>query len=331
MANETGGPATERPNDASRAIGFVLLGVLCISVNDMLVKHLSGGYPLHQTVFIRSLVAISASLAILQFEGGFAALRTDRPGLHLLRGVLIVFANMAFFSALATLPLADATALFFVAPLFITILAIPLLGETVGARRLGAVAVGFLGVVVMTRPGAEGLAFDRALLLLPVLAALAYAGMQILTRRLGVASPASAMAIYIQGTFIAVSLLFWAIAGDGRFAEGLENESARFLLRAWVWPEAADWPLFGLLGVMSAVIGYSLSQAYRSAEAAVVAPFEYTALPLSIFWGWAVFGELPDLWGLAGIGLIGGAGVYVFLRERRRKRPLASARPTRRV
>ena len=205
---------------------------------------------------------------------------------------------MAFFAALAVIPLADATALFFVAPLFITILSIPFLGEKVGARRLGAVVAGFLGVLIMLRPGAAdaGPAPDRAILLLPIFAAFAYACMQILTRRLAVASKASAMAIYIQGVFIVVSLLFWVVAGDGRFVQGVDNESAIFLLRAWVWPAREDIVVFLVLGLMSAVIGYSLSQAYRQADAATIAPFEYVALPLSIFWGWTVFGDLPDLW-----------------------------------
>jgi S-adenosylmethionine uptake transporter len=317
-------------NDPRLGIGFVILAMACISINDMLIKQLSGSYPLHQMVFVRSAIGIAFSLAILQLEGGLRALRTGRVWLHLLRGLFIVAANMMFFAALAVIPLADATALFYVAPLFITVLAIPFLGEPVGARRIGAVLVGFAGVLVMLRPG-DGPEGGRLLLLLPVGAAFAYACMQILTRRLGVTARPSAMAVYIQGTFIAVSLAFWLVAGDGRFAEGLESESLVFLLRAWTWPAEGDWPLFLLLGAMSAVIGYSLSAAYRAADAGVVAPFEYVALPLSIFWGWAVFGELPGPRVLAGIALIAAAGVYVFLREQRRARPLASRRPTRRL
>ena len=320
-------------NNPGLGIFFITLGMGCISINDMLIKQLSGDYPLHQMVFVRSAIGIMFSLVILQFEGGFRLLRTNRVWLHLLRGLCIVAANMAFFAALAVIPLADATALFFVAPLFITILSIPFLGEKVGARRLGAVVVGFLGVLIMLRPGATdtGPAPDRAILLLPIFAAFAYACMQILTRRLAVASKASAMAIYIQGVFIVVSLLFWAVAGDGRYVQGVENESAIFLLRAWVWPAREDLAVFLVLGLMSAVIGYSLSQAYRQADAATIAPFEYVALPLSIFWGWTVFGDLPDLWVLSGITLIAASGLYVFARESRRARSVASGRPMRRL
>jgi S-adenosylmethionine uptake transporter len=299
--------------------------MLCISVNDMLIKRLSGDYPLHQMVFVRSAIGIFFSIMMLHFEGGFRMLRTSQPGLHALRGLLVVLSNMMFFAALAVLPLADATALFFVAPLFITLLSIPVLGEKVGPRRMAAVICGFVGVLVMLRPGFgdEGTRPELISALMPIGAALGYAGMQVLTRRLGATTTASAMAVYIQLTFILVSVTFWAVAGDGRFAEDLTDKSAIFLLRAWTWPTNADWWLFGTLGLMSSVIGYSLSQAYRSAAAATVAPFEYVALPLSIFWGWLIFGDFPDRCVLAGIVLIAGSGIYVFLRERRLAREAA--------
>lgn len=310
-------------------IAFILAAMLCISVNDMLIKHLSGAYPLHQMIFVRSAIGIVFSLAMVQVEGGLRILRTDRPALHALRGLAIVAANMTFFAGLAVLPLGTATALFFVAPLFITLLSVPCLGERVGPWRLGAVAVGFLGVLLMMRPGA-GVGPAAGVLLLPVLAAFFYATMQILTRKLGIASKASAMAVYIQATFIAVSLGFWAVAGDGRFAAGSENPSVVFLLRAWAWPAPGDWPLFLVLGAMSAVIGYSLSQAYRLADAATLAPFEYVALPLAILWGWVVFGDLPGAQVAGGIALIAGAGLAVFVRERARRRPLRHTRPVQR-
>jgi len=327
--------STESPssqNNPTLGVFFILLGMLFISINDMLIKRLSGDYPLHEIVFVRSVIGIAFSLVLVQFEGGLAILRTATPGLHLLRGLLVVVANMTFFAALAALPLVSATALFFVAPLLITALSIPLLGEKVGPRRIGAVVVGFCGVLVMLRPGSampEG-APDRLVLLLPVAAALAYALMQILTRRLGIASKASAMAVYIQGTFVVVSLGFWAVAGDGRYAAGVENESLQFLLRAWRWPAEADQALFLLLGCVSAVIAYSLSQAYRSAAAATVAPFEYVALPLAVMWGWTIWGDLPDVRVTLGIALIVGAGLYVFMREKRRRRPVSTRRPLRR-
>lgn len=314
-----------RFNFANLGILFVLIGVFCISINDLLIKQLSDGYPLHQIVFARSGIGIVFSLMIVQYEGGFGILRTKRPWLHLLRGILIVIANMTFFLALAVLPLADATALFFAAPLFITLLSIPMLGEKVGPLRLSAVAIGFAGVVIMQRPwaGGETLEVSRIVLLLPVLSALTYALNQLLTRKLGVASKASALAVYIQATFILVSVLFFLVAGDGRFADGATNSSVIFLLRAWVWPAQSDMWVFIGLGINSAIIGYCLSQAYRLADAATVAPFEYIGLPLAVFWGFVVFGDLPVIEVWIGIVLILGSGLFVFLRERHKARILA--------
>lgn len=323
---------TKRSSHAVLGIGLILLGVTAISINDMIIKQLSGGYPLHQMVFFRSGIGIVFSLVLVQFEGGWRILATRRPGLHILRGLLVVISNMAFFASIAVMPLGDATALFFVAPLFITLLSVPILGEKVGPLRLTAVAVGFAGVVIMQRPwaGANDPDLGRVTLMLPVLAALCYALMQLMTRKLGVASRASALAVYVQATFLAVAALFWLVAGDGRFAEGVENESLVFLLRAWTWPAGNDPWLFAALGLMSAIVGYCLAAAYRIADAATVAPFEYAGLPLAVFWGWLIWGDLPGAEVTAGILLILGSGLFVFLRERQRQRPVASSRPGRR-
>ena len=315
-------------NRPAAGIAFIVVAFLAISVNDMMIKQLSGGYPLHQIVMIRSGIGIIFSLILVQFEGGWSILKTSTPMLHALRGILIVISNMTFFAALASIPLADATALFFVAPLLITLLSIPMLGEKVGPLRLGACAVGFLGVLVMVQPWDSNV--DRStpvwILFLPVIGAFTYALNQVLTRKLGAVSKASAMAVYIQATFIVVSLGFWIVAGDGSYAQGQDSPSLIFLLRAWVWPEGIDvWFLLGL-GLNSAVIGYAISQAYRLAEAATVAPFEYTGLPLAILWGWVIFGELPGPEVTAGIVLIVGSGLFVFLREQQKKRLVVSSR-----
>lgn len=229
-------------NKPVAGVGFILLGMTAISINDMLIKQLSGGYPLHQMVFIRSAIGIVFSLMLVQVDGGWRILKPRRPGLHVLRGLLIVISNMTFFAALAVMPLGEATALLFAAPLFITLLSIPLLREKVGPLRLGAVVVGFLGVIIMQRSwaGSDAMSVSRLVLLLPVIAALTYALNQLLTRRLGVQARASAMAVYVQGMFIAVSLGFFMVAGDGRFAEGVHNQSVIFLLRAWVAPQGTD-------------------------------------------------------------------------------------------
>ncbi len=296
-----------------------LLGIFCVigaisifSTQDMAIKWLSGGYPLHQIVFIRAAVALTVTLVVLvPLEGNFANLKSKRWRLHLLRGGAIVIGNMCFFAGLASLPLAEAVAIFFTAPLIITVLAVPLLGERLSWRRMSAVLVGLLGALVIIRPGGE--TFQHAAVL-PLVAAVAYSCMQMMTRKLGMAEKASVMAFYIQLMFLLASSAFWLVAGDGRFA-GSGNPSTEFLLRAWVWPSGQDMVIMCAIGFFNAFGGYLISQGYRVSEAGLVAPFEYIAIPLSVFWGLFLFNESPDFWAWVGIALVCGAGLYVALRE----------------
>ena len=307
----------------ARGIACVLAGVALLSAQDATIKWLSGDYPLHQVILGRAVIAVALTLVMVRLEGGWGLLRSRRPGLHLARGLLLVVANISYFLALAAMPLAEAIAIFFVAPLFITALSVPFLGERVGPRRWLAVLAGLCGVVVMLRPG-EGAINPVALL--PVLAAFCYASMQILTRRLGVTDKASAMAFYVQLTFVVVSGATGLAIGDGRFA-GSGEPSLEFLFRAWVWPGREDALLILLCGVLIAAAAYLLSQAYRIAEATVVAPFEYIAVPLSATWGILLWGDWPDLTAVFGIALIVGAGLLVFAREASLGRLLAARRP----
>lgn len=308
---------TDETNRPLVGIFFIVFGMSCITVNDLLVKLLSDRYSLHQIVFIRSLFGISFSLLMVQFEGGWSILKTSRPGRHALRGGLIVVTNITFFMAIAAMPIGEATAIFFVAPLMISLLSIPMLGERVGPRRLIAVVIGFCGVLVMMRPGTESAGILTALM--PVAAALTYALFQLMTRQLGGQAKASAMAVYVQGMFLIVAIAIGAVVGDGRYAHHFENPSLVFLFRPWIWPLAEDYALFAGLGVISAIIAYALSQAYRSAAAATVAPFEYVALPLATMWGYLIWHDVPDMRAWSGMALILGAGLYVLARERRKK------------
>ncbi len=283
----------------------------------MAIKWLSGGYPLHEIVFIRAAVAICVTLLVfVPLEGGYTNLLSKRWRLHMLRGFAIVVGNMCFFTALASLPLAETVAIFFTAPLMITLLAVPLLGETISWRRMTAVLIGLLGALVIIRPG--GATFQYAAIL-PLVAAFAYSCMQMMTRKLGMAEKASVMAFYIQLMFLLASSTFWIIAGDGRFAGG-GNPSIEFLLRAWVWPNSGDMAIMCAIGFFNAFGGYLISQGYRISEAGLVAPFEYIAIPLSVFWSLFMFAERPDQWTWIGISLICGAGIYVAYREGRRVR-----------
>lgn len=305
-----------------------MTGILCalggsalLSVNDMAVKFLSGGYPLHEVILIRATIGMTALLVIVRvMTGSLATLRTRRPLGHLLRVVFVLLSNVTFFLGIAALPLADAVAIFFVCPLLLTALSVPLLGERVGPRRWAAVAVGLIGVVVMTRPGA-GVIQPAALLVLA--AALAYALMTIMTRRMGGTESAFAFGFYVQAGFIFVSLAMGLVAGDGRFAPEGDDPVMDFLLRAWVWPDPRDLPYFLATGLAVTVGGMLVTQAYRLCEAGLIAPFEYASMPMAIFWGVVVFGQWPDRTAWTGIALICGAGLYALWRETKRRRDAA--------
>ena len=297
----------------SKTLGIASLvsAMLAFTAQDVLMKWLSGDYPLHEIVFFRASLAAMLTLVVMRFEGGLWLLRTHRLGTHLLRGGLIVIANSCYFLALADMTLAEASALFFVAPLIITALSAGLLREYVGPRRWAAVCIGLSGVIVMLRPG-DGIV--RLIALLPLLSAISYACMQITTRHLGATEKASTMAFYIQITMLVVSACVGLIAGDGRYAPD-DNPSLEFLLRAWTVPGPVDALLFAATGTLNAIGGYCVSQAYRLTAAPVVAPFEYVALPLAVMWGFVVFGDLPDSTTILGIALIAGSGLYVLHRE----------------
>lgn len=309
----------------------VVIGILCaigaaiaFSLNDVGIKFLSGDYALHQIVMIRAMVAISFTLGVfVPLEGGYSNLVTRRLPMHLLRGLFVVAANMMFFLGLAAMPLSEATAIFFVSPLVITLFSVIFLGERVGPWRWLAVAVGLFGALVILRPGTE--AFNHASLF-PLGAAICYAALHILTRKMGSTERASTLAFYIQIVFILVSAGIGLSIGDGRLA-GSGDPSLEFLLRAWTMPNLPDLAIIASVGVASGMGGYLISQAYRLCEAAVIAPFEYVALLMAITFGIIVFGEWPDFWSWCGIFLIFTSGFLVFWREAALNRKIASERP----
>ena len=293
---------------------------MLFSINDTTIKFLSGDYALHQVVLIRSALALCLTcLVLIPLSGGFGQLRTRRLGVHALRGFLVVMANMLFFMGLAALPIAETTAIFFIAPLLITGFSVIFLGEHVGPRRWAAVLMGLVGVLVIIRPGAAS--FQPAALL-PLASAVGYAGLHILTRKLGSTDSPVSMAFYIQVIFILVSGAFGLALGSGGFANG-SSPSLEFLTRAWGSLNPGDAVYFVILGLASGLGGWMISRAYTLCEAGLAAPFEYIAMVLAVALGWFVFGEWPDSWTWVGIGLILGSGLFVALRETR-------TRPTRR-
>lgn len=306
--------AAARPAGVSNLIGilFVMGAVTMFSINDVLVKTMSGGYPLHQMTFIRGLVAVIFTLLVfMPLEGGWSNVRTTRWRFHLVRGMTVVIANMTFFTGLAVLPLGEATAIYFVGPLFITALSFFFLGERVGLRRWTAVVVGLIGVIVVIRPGASGF---QAAAILPAIAAFFYASLQIMTRKLGTTEKASTMTFYINLSFVVFSGTIGLVLGSG-WASGWDNASLEFLTRAWQWPTPHDWVLLIAIGVFISFGSYCISQAYRSCEAGLLAPFEYVALPQAVVFSMIFWGDFPDAIAWIGIALIAGSGLYVFLRE----------------
>ena len=301
-----------------------IAGILCIvgaltafTAQDMAIKWLSGTYPLHEMILIRSAVALIIIFVIfLPLDGGLNAIRTDKLTIHLLRGVGIVIANLALYLGLASMSLAEATPIFFVSPLLITIFSALFLREHVGIRRWIAVVVGLIGVVIIMRPGT---ALFRIASLLPLIAALAYALVQVSTRAVGKTEKASTMTFYIQVTFIVVCSVVGLGIGDGHYA-GSGDPSIDFLLRAWVVPPSGDLLLIGGVGCMTAFGHYLIFQGYRLSEASLVAPFEYVGVPLAVFWSIFVFNDYPEAHVWVGIGLIVGAGLYTVYRESLRGR-----------
>ncbi|ESR24556.1 DMT family transporter [Lutibaculum baratangense] len=278
------------------AIGTICLGILFLCTNDAVAKWLTEYYAPLQLVFMRNLIALPLVALLAVGLRGKGVLYTRHTRLHALRGALVVAAAVAFFTGLTLLPLAEATALVFAAPLFITALSVPLLGEHVGWRRWAACLVGFTGVLVIVQPGGE--TFQTASLL-PLGTAVLYALLMLSARRIG--SAESVWTLMVQVTFW--PLLFSA------------------LVLPFVWETPRPEHLLGFAALaLCGTLGMTLiTQAFRMAPAAVVAPFDYTALLWATVFGFVLWGEVPGAWTYVGAGIIIMSGIYILFRERRRR------------
>lgn len=305
------------------ALLCMVFGMVLVTLQDSTVKWLSDDYSLYQIVLCRAVVAIGVIIAIMLYEGGLHHMRTSHPWMLLGRGFIMVIANLFFFMGVVALPIAEAMAILFVSPLIITVLAIPLLGEKVGGWRWMAVVAGFIGVIIMLRPG-EGT--WRYAAIFPVIAACAYATVQMIARRMRFSEKASTMAFYLQVMFLCTSIIAGLWFGDGRYGGG-SDPSLAFVFRAWAWPDLNDALIMLAGGFLVGTGNYLLTQAYRLGEASSVAPFEYVALPMAMFWGFIMWGDWPDTVAFAGMALIVGSGLFVFYRETVRKRPVVTKRP----
>lgn len=295
-------------NSPVRGIVFLCLGVFVFSLQDAVIKQVSGGYPLTQVLAMRSLVAVPILLALVQFEVGWRAVFATDFWPLVARAALMFVAYLAYYMAFPALPLADAVALYFTVPLFVTALAGPLLGERAGWQVWLAVGVGFLGVVVMLQPG-SGL-FEPAALLSLVSAAM-YAGSMLMARRLGVAQAASVMSFYQNAVFLAGALAV-ALALNLMGFVRADHPSLSFLVRAWVLPTTWDGFLIASCGVVAAAGTMLLTSAYRVAKASLVTPFEYSGVLWAPLWGLLFFSEVPRLTTVAGAALIVGAGLVAL-------------------
>jgi len=276
-------------------LAFVLMGtaVLCFSLVDATAKWMTGGYDPWQIVFVSRIIPLSVSLLLAYRETGNPFnFYTRFPKLQVLRASLSIPMVWCFFTGLKSLPLAEAITIAFVAPLFITILSRPILGEQIGPRRWTAVAVGFIGVLVALRPGFGGFGTGAILV---IISAFAYALSMVLLRRFSGQEPTHNIFFYGSvGAFV--------VAGFNS-------------VPIWLAPDPTDWGLLLLVGIWGVFGGYAVIRAYRLGEASMLAPLEYTALIWSILFDFWLFDLTPVLAVLIGAAIVIGSNIYIAHRE----------------
>lgn len=281
---------TDRP---AIAILIMLVAVAMLVGMNTIVKVIGTDYHAFQVVFLRNVVAAFVMIPFVFRDGGLDALRTRRPGLQLLRSVSGVTGVCSYFYAVQRLPVAEVMVISQAVPLFVTALAVPVLGEQVGWRRWSAVGVGFGGVVLALGPLGE-VSFAA---LIAVLGTALWSITILTVRTLGATDSPAATTFYymVFGT---------VIAG---------------LVQPWVWstPPVGLWPHFVAAGVLGAIAQLLIAHALRIGEASVVSPFNYTAIVWGVVIDLAIWSVYPSLWTLAGAAVITAAGLYIFRREGR--------------
>ncbi|MGG5811693.1 DMT family transporter [Falsiroseomonas sp. CW058] len=282
-----------RVDDPLRGIALQMSAIGLFSVSDTMAKRLGESLPPVEIAWLRYLVFVTLAVMPLMRRGGLGVLRSRAPGLQVLRAVGVAGSAIFFILALRHLPLAEATAINFVSPAFITALSVVFLGEVVGWRRWSALCVGLLGALIVIRPGTD--AFQVAALL-PIASSAFWAMAAVVTRRMA-------------GVDATTTTLAWT-AGVG------------FLLLTLLLPfgvQVPTWPQLWLglaIGLVSSVAQWLVVLAYRVAPASVLAPFSYVQLITSGLLGLVVFGAVPDRWTLVGALVIAASGLYTAHRER---------------
>ncbi|SSW66951.1 DMT family transporter [Achromobacter agilis] len=295
MSTSTALPATQT-HSAAAGIACVVGGIFFLTLSDANAKWLGSAYNPLQILFLRALIALPFVMTLALWLGGRRVLRTTHPGLHLTRGAINVVSACCFYLGLRALPLAEATAIAFAAPLFVTALSVLILKERVDGKRWLAVLAGFAGVLIVVRPGTA--AFQAATLL-PLTTALLYAVMMITARGIS------------RGEGMLTTTFYIVLGQLVCSAVGLP----------WVWrtPAMDDLPYFGAVALFSTLGLALITQGFRIGPASVVAPFDYTGLIWATILGWLFWREAPDAYAYLGALFIAGSGVYIAVREARAK------------
>jgi drug/metabolite transporter (DMT)-like permease len=283
-----------------RAMLWMVLACFIFSILNALIRTTSAHLHTFEVAFFRNLFGLVFMLPWL-LRVGLSGLQTGRLKLYFWRVVIGLASMLTWFAALAILPFAQAIALSFAAPLFATIMAGTMLGETVRARRWTATIVGFVGVLIIVRPGLSGLSVGAGLAL--VSAALSSISV-IVVKQLSRTESINAVVTYMVLLMTPMSLL-----------------PALFY---WQWPPLAVWPLLVGMGLAGTLGHLCYVRALQMAEASAVMPYDYTRLLFAAIIGWIVFGEVPDFWTWVGAAVIVGAALYIAHREALLKRADAS-------
>ena len=282
------------PTDARRAALLMLGSVAVFSLMDAGLKTLSAHYPPFQVAALRGASSLPLVLAWALATSGPRTLLRVRWPLHLLRGVLGIIMMASFVYALRFLPLSTAYSIFFVAPLLITALSVPFLGERVGPRRWGAIAVGLAGVLVVLRPTGEGM--------------LSLAGLAVLLAALGYAVSAITVRV-LSRTDSTQAITFWLLALMALGAGALAAPG-------WVPLRGEHFAIIAGIGLAGALGQWSITEAFRRGEASMIAPLEYSALVWGLLLDLTLWGVLPDGITWLGAGIIVASGLYLLRRER---------------
>lgn len=295
-----------------KGISFLILSLLIGSIQGLAVKWLGGSYPVLEMVILRSLVALPFTLLFFRYEGRRGLPTTKHFKLELIRGFFLFLSYTTFMMGLAALPLAEVESIRFSGPILITLLSVLMLGEKVEASRWLALLVGFLGVLLIVRPGSTAFNIGSIFVLLGVLF---YALTIVLTRKLQDVDSSATMAYYSSMVYLVSALClvpFTLMVGERPDA----HPSMAFLLHHWSMPTLLDGIIMGGLGVVWAGWTYCMVRAYSLAQASVVAPFEYISLPINIVWGFMIWREVPTLMSMAGAALTLLSGMFIMYRER---------------